>query len=111
MISNERLAPDYDMLGKDALMEIFRNADSSMVQELTLRLIKAENELLAYRKAFSGEPDAYVVTGGKFFKDTVCSMKGEALEAVSTRKDSSYILELYRKPPNRRSVTPFCDNR
>ncbi|QNU44345.1 hypothetical protein IDH70_04760 [Mixta calida] len=61
-------------------------------------VVEMARELMALRKAFSGAPDAYVVTGGKFFKDRICRMKGEAQEALNTRKDSSYIIGLYRKP-------------
>ncbi|MDE1188536.1 MAG: hypothetical protein PW844_18995 [Pantoea sp.] len=93
MISDERLEPDYDLLGKDALMAIFRRAESSMVQELALRLIRTEKELLALRVAFS-EP--------------VCCIEPPELSYLANGNDARVYwpeaaehgdILLYRKPP------------
>lgn len=60
-------------------------------------MVQMAKEIQAYRQAFE-TPSAYLVTGGKMFRDRVSSMKGEALESVSTRKDGSHVEGLFRDP-------------
>ena len=90
-VSNERMEPDHDMLGKDVLMEIFRQADSSVVQELALRLIKTEKELLALRKAFS-EPFCFTDDAGVSLRSHKSNFE------CSPVKFGNKDIPLYRKP-------------
>ena len=88
MKSEKNLEPDHDMMGKDALMAIFRETDSSLVQELALRLIRTEKELLALRKAkepitLNGDEKDYPIDwyAGAATRDMVVAfLEGKGLE-------------------------------